>query len=285
MFRLIASTIIFTLFAGHASACPLIDDTYIDFNCDQKLKIAVIGDSVVWGIGDNKNNNEGGYPKRLASLLGHKVSNLGDPGATSLEVLHDLMATIDKRSTKRKLKNTDVIIFDVGRNDYWKDETPEGVARNIKRSVQFLKKKLNGENGLPYFIVSTLIPTKRAFQQPFIDEVNAALLRMKSRNLPVKLYFHKLKPKIISNDLLHPNSRGYKRIAKFLFEYFNNELQVLEAKKRLDEDIDGIFDRFESKYLTDKSLNDTDGDTYLDGAEVFELGTDPLDPLDPPVLE
>jgi hypothetical protein len=46
-------------------------------------------------------------------------------------------------------------------------------------------------------------------------------------------------------------------------------------------DGDALLDVEEATIGTDALNPDTDGDGYEDGAEVLELGTDPLDPLDP----
>ena len=48
-----------------------------------------------------------------------------------------------------------------------------------------------------------------------------------------------------------------------------------------DMDGDKLLDIEEAAIGTDALNPDTDGDGYEDGHEVFVLGTDPLDPLDP----
>ena len=48
-----------------------------------------------------------------------------------------------------------------------------------------------------------------------------------------------------------------------------------------DMDGDALLDVEEAAIGTDALNPDTDGDGYEDGEEVLELGTDPLDPLDP----
>ena len=48
-----------------------------------------------------------------------------------------------------------------------------------------------------------------------------------------------------------------------------------------DMDGDGLLDTEEAAIGTDDLNPDTDGDGFDDGKEVLELGTDPLDPLDP----
>ena len=48
-----------------------------------------------------------------------------------------------------------------------------------------------------------------------------------------------------------------------------------------DMDGDGLLDVEEAIIGTDALNSDTDRDGFDDGEEVLELGTDPLDPLDP----
>jgi hypothetical protein len=48
-----------------------------------------------------------------------------------------------------------------------------------------------------------------------------------------------------------------------------------------DMDGDALLDVEETAIGTDALDTDTDGDGFDDGEEVLELGTDPLDPLDP----
>jgi hypothetical protein len=48
-----------------------------------------------------------------------------------------------------------------------------------------------------------------------------------------------------------------------------------------DMDGDALLDVEEATIGTNALNPDTDGDGFDDGEEVFEMGTDPLDPLDP----
>lgn len=269
--------------AADAFACPLVKRTMIDFNCNGKLKIAITGDSIVSGVGDEVyTEKKSGYVLRLGQLLRAKVTNLGIAGITSGGLLRAFMRNIDKERTSRLLRDADIIIIDVGRNDYWlEDSSPEEVARNIERTIAFLRKKLKTRDlGVrPFFMVSTLIPTERSFQQPFVDQVNSALRRFNSRELPLHIFFDtNFSTSILSEDGLHPNAEGYDTIAIFLKRFLKNDAQIEIAKKRRDRDGDGAYNYFEKYwYHTDPRKKDTDGDGFWDGAEIYQLGTDPLD--------
>lgn len=253
-------------------ACPLIAKRFIDFNCDQKFKIAFTGDSIARGVGDDENNDNGGYVKRVRKYVRRlKTSNLGSPGTTAEELLRDFRRNIDKRKTSKRLADVDIIFIDVGRNDYWQDTPALSVVRNIKRTIRFLQKNVKAQTGVrPLFVVSTLIPTNRSFQQPYVDEINEALVRFKANDLPVELLFHEnFSTSILSFDDLHPDGPGYESLAQFISEFLKNRAQSIQSAKRRDRDNDGIFDKFEEQFGTLKGNPDSDGDGILDGEDVF----------------
>lgn len=71
-------------------------------------------------------------------------------------------------------------------------------------------------------------------------------------------------------------------VAGSIFFYRPN-INISQAQKNNDQDsdYDGLTDRVESEiYHTNYSQSDTDGDKYLDSAEVL-IGSDPLNPNDP----
>jgi len=280
------SFVLLALFPSRCFSCELIEG-FIDYNCDGQHKVVFTGDSVVLGFGDRENRNKGGYVKRLDEVFPEsKIVNLGVGGITTLGLLRAFKQNLKKAApgtTKKKTKSSDVIVIDVGRNDFGAKVTAGMAVRNVARIVKFLRKEL-GKNGTqPFIVVTTLIPTKRINQGKFIKEFNRLLLKFKGRNLPVHIRLDKLKKKIIAKDGLHPKSAGYETIQGAVATFLQNKLQTLLAKKREDDDADGIYDLFESTLFgTDPNNGDTDGDTFLDGFEIFSLGSDPLDPLDPP---
>ena len=269
------------LCAEAAFACPKIGGL-IDYNCDQDAKLAFTGDSIVFGVGDTANENQGGYVLRTQEAFhAADVVNLGVPGVTSKRLLTGFKRNLKKKRgiTVRKSKDADFVLIQVGVNDYWEGGSPERVITNIKRLVQLLRTELKKDLGIePVIAICTLTPTLRSFQKPFVDEVNALLLRFSSSSLPVKVRFDNLNSAYISEDGLHPTSSGYDAMAALVDAYIAGDLQTALKKKRVDADADGIYDIFESsRFGTDPTLTDTDGDGVKDGIEVFKRGTDPLD--------
>ncbi len=268
-------------FALSASCCPLIDKL-IDYNCDRSLKIAFTGDSIAYGVGDELNENSGGYGLRLSQTFPDSIiRNVGVRGITSDQLLRAFKKNLRKLphgKTYFRSVNTDIMLIDVGRNDYWSELKPSFTVRNIRRLVKFLRTELaKYDEAPPYIAVNTLLPTTRLFQKPFIDEVNKLLIAEQARGLTLAAHFDQVPSELISDDGLHPTSAGYDAMAFLLREFLKGDAQRECRARRADSDSDQIFDRFErSKFGTDPALPDTDADGLLDGEELFVLGTDPL---------
>lgn len=265
-----------------AHACPLIDGM-IDFNCDGQLKVAVTGDSVVKGDGDSPKRPPGGYVTRLEEILPSATfANLGIDGVTTTGLLRAFKRNLTKAEegeTKRKTRGVDMVIIDVGRNDYFGQRPPSFTVRNISRIVKYLRSELGKQGVEPFIAVSTLIPSTRSFQQPFIDSVNRLLIGSKSKSLPVFLRPERISLRAINEDGIHPNGRGYDLIARRDRNYLKGRLQKQLQALRPDKDRDGVFDVFEAdRFGTDPKERDTDGDGLSDGEELFETMTDPLTP-------
>lgn len=266
------------------SACPLLNGL-VDFNCDGIHKIVVTGDSVVHGTGDLRYKNKGGYVLRLKRKLKKStVINLGYAGYTSEMLYQEFKMNLSAKSeskVKELARNADILIIDVGRNDYFSDVTPGFTVRNIKRLVKLFRSVFN-KNKLsspPYIVVTTLLPTTRGFQREFITGVNTILRELTSFDIPVALYLDTLSEENISSDGIHPDSPGYNAIFSYVYDQILTTIQSSCLIERPDSDIDGIYDRFErTKYKTDFTLSDTDSDRVSDGEEVFTYLTDPLNP-------
>jgi lysophospholipase L1-like esterase len=268
--------------AAAVLACPLVFHL-VDFNCDQEEKIVFTGDSIVHGVGDTESLTGGGYPARVSELLdGPNVVEVGIPGISSQRLLAAYKKQLQKpRSrTTRLVQAADIFIISVGVNDYWEGHDPGLTVRNIRRLVRVIRTMLAEYSDSPPFVaVTTLTPTTRDFQIPFITEVNRLLLEYASKQIPVYLRFDLLDPALLSPDGLHPSSEGYDALATMSYYYITTTAQSQMRALRPDKDHDGVFDYFEvSKYFTDPTLKDTDRDGLSDGVEIFRRHTDPTNP-------
>lgn len=266
---------------GISSACPRIDGL-IDYNCDQKLKIVAVGDSVVAGIGDSRNGYKGGYVKRLKRDFPRAdVAGMGFPGYSSGHLLQDFTAALNEPGTgktKKTLENADLIIIDVGRNDYWDEKDAGLTVRNIVRLVKLFKEKLGTKLDTPPWVtIAYMLPTKRSFQWTFLIQINYYLSHLNPANFKVELNFNKIPVSALSWDGIHPSSKGYAEMEAMIRKYLKGQLQREEKRIRSDDDRDGVFDFFElNRFHTDPTLKDTDGDTLSDGTELFVTHTNPL---------
>jgi lysophospholipase L1-like esterase len=280
---LLAIALVSWRFCSPAAACPRIHHL-VDFNCDQSIKYTVTGDSIVYGTGDTVNGNQGGYVLRLSqSMPGVHFVPVGVRGVTTMNLYRTFKKVLGPKSsseTKQRIHGSDLILIDVGRNDYW-SKLPVGLTvRNINRIVNELKAYFDESEGVsPYIVVATLLPTKRGFQRGFIDGVNALLLKDSSPHFPVYVRFDEVDVSLISSDGLHPTSNGYTEMADIAANYLKNDAQKQMAALRPDSDHDGVYDLFErKKFGTDPNKADTDGDGLSDGDEIFKYHTDPLNP-------
>lgn len=277
-------TILFTFsfFAAPAYACPLIGGL-VDYNCDGKHQISIAGDSIVFGTGDTLNNNRGGYVLRLKQ--GFKTSQVygfGYPGITTANLLSyykRLFLKKPKGVEATQLGRSDIVILDVGRNDYFNRNSSTLTATTIKRLTSFLSSELEKRFGSSPLFVTTILPlTRREIDLGFIQQVNMVLLKIRGRNLPAFLRFDKLNTALLSSDGLHPTSAGYNVLANIAAEYITGEAQVRSKAQRKDVDQDGIYDLFEkTKFKTSPKKPDTDDDGLKDGEEVFTYETDAVD--------
>jgi len=286
--RRLASALLVLLLAcpAAASACPLIDGL-VDSNCDGILKIGFAGDSFVKGTGD-KSELGGGYVSRIALHYPNAVVvKYSQPGAESGLLLSRLMRRVPRMKSgpaEKNLYDSDILIIDVGRNDFWRDNNPATTIGNIARIVKYLTSELAKRGSTaPVIAVSTLAPTTRSIQAPFVSAVNALLTTSRKKTLPVYLRTDLIRSSLISPDGLHPNSLGYEAIAEIIKTYIDSRAQTRAISVCKDEDGDGVYDKFEAtKFGTNAALTDTDADSFGDGDEIFAFATDPIDPQSHP---
>lgn len=270
-----------SIFVSTSQACPLIDGL-VDYNCDGKHQVSITGDSIVFGTGDTLNNDQGGYALRLKrTFKSSEVFNFGYPGITTNKLLSyykQLFLKKPKDDEVTRLANSDIVIIDVGRNDYFNRNSSTLTATTIKRLTLFLSSEIEKKYGTSPLFVTTVLPlSRREIDLGFIQQVNMVLLKIRSQSFPAYLRFDKLNTALLGPDGLHPSSSGYDALANIASKYIRGEAQSRSRKARKDADKDGIYDLFEkSKFSTSQKDADTDADGLKDGEEVFTYETDPL---------
>jgi lysophospholipase L1-like esterase len=220
-----------------AYACPPVG-RFVDISCDAQFKIVFVGDSIVAGKGDTVNGGYGGYPLRIHRRFPEvDAVNFGISGISSNRLLAHLKSKLsrgDPNATARKFLDADMIVIDVGRNDWWNEPvlggySPGLVVRNIARIVDFLRGYYLAHRGsAPLFAVATLLPVNSSDQGPYVEEINRLLrLYRHSERLPVYLNFDKMDPHRLGGDGLHPVSKGYTALARIAAAFLTGKAQLL----------------------------------------------------------
>lgn len=243
-------TTLYLSLGSPAYACPLVAGI-TDYNCDGQIKIAVLGDSLVSGTGDAANSGKGGYVLRAAQKLSAvNFVNLGDPGITTVGVLSALKKAFSgksKASLRAGLLNSDVVILDLGRNDFWFFEPPKATIRNYHRIADTVQNKVQAASGVaPLVITAVLMFPNRGSQAPWVKELDKLIIADNKKEGLASLRFDKTSKRLLNEDQLHPTSAGYAAMAKTLVRYINGPLAATLAALRPDSNGNGIADYFES---------------------------------------
>jgi lysophospholipase L1-like esterase len=269
-----------------AFACPKVGKLP-DFNCDGKQTIVALGDSFVFGIGDTENGNQGGYILRAQEAFPDATFvNLGKPGESTLGLLYTVRRSIEGTRSLRvakALKEADLILIDIGRNDYWNQPPVIGIERNIQRVADLINEYVQRETGhAPLVVKTVLMHPKREAQATWITDLNRLIARSGTSSEPADLRFDSISTKLIGDDKLHPTSAGYSAMGTILTRYLESAYPRHATVLRPDLDHDGLYDMYEvPRFGTSPRRADTDGDGILDGRDPFPRRT-PLTPTPEP---
>lgn len=201
-----------------------------DVSCDGEVRIAVLGDSIVAGVGDEQyGDSGGGYVTRARMRLPSvTLAGVGKPGQTT-EQLYRLVKTTLAGSSFPKLRATlsdaDVIFLDIGRNDWWsvarrKEPPTSPTYGRIRRLQKYLRDRLAMLSGrTPIVVVSRLLLPNRGGQGPWVGRLNRRLGATSSLYLPANLRFDLVSKRLYNADQLHPTALGYEAVTD-VFVYY-----------------------------------------------------------------
>ncbi len=260
-----------------AFACPKVG-RIADFNCDGLATVVVIGDSLVYGFGDSTNNNRGGYVLRAQARLPEAtIHNFGILGLKTREMLTNLDRAFrgtGDASLADALVRADLVVLDVGRNDRWLFGLPSAALRNLKRAGSLIRTKVAALTGAsPLVVTAVMMYPNRGSQGPWMKELDALILKSHSTETPADLRFDLVSKRLLSADQIHPTPKGYKALADVFVKYILRRYPRHAKELRADADKDGLYDIFEpSRFGTDPTKPDTDGDGILDGDERYGSG-------------
>lgn len=210
-----------------AFACPDVGGLP-DVNCDGKASVVVVGDSIVYGVGDTKNDGKGGYVLRTQRAFPEATFfDRGIPGLRTVPLLQKLkkaFATPTESDFAQELLNADLVVLDVGRNDRWLMGLPSATFRNLKKARSTIEDSTIAQNGTaPLIVLAVLMLPNRGSQGPWVKELNEIILSSHSKAHPADLRFDLVSKRLLSSDSIHPTSKGYTAISKVFISYLKNE--------------------------------------------------------------
>jgi lysophospholipase L1-like esterase len=264
-----------------ALACPNAAG-FPDYNCDGEFIVSFLGDSLVYGFGDKKNSNRGGYVLRLQKKFPKaQFINKGEQGLHTgplLLQLADAFKEESKSDLRSALINSDVVVLDLGRNDRWDFGLPSATYRNLKRAAEIIRSGVEAAGKtVPHIVTAVLMLPNRGSQGPWVKELNTLIFKGHKNNNPADLRFDLVSKRLLGTDQIHPTSAGYDALFKAALNYFKTKLVPRLQKQRPDADQDGVYDLFEiNRYGTDPANPDSDQDGLTDGQEIFQNSSDPL---------
>jgi len=159
--------------------------------------VLAFGDSLTYGTGAQA---EESYPAMLERRIGRRVVRSGVPGETASEGLERLAGVLDE--TKPQL-----MILCLGGNDLLRRAEDGKVKESLRRMIALAK-----ERGASVVLMAPPRPGVFTEAPPFYGEL------AKEVGIPLEAEILKtvLTDNSLKSDLVHPNAKGYARIADAL---------------------------------------------------------------------
>jgi acyl-CoA thioesterase-1 len=163
-------------------------------------RILAFGDSLTWGTGTTPGNS---YPGQLAERTGLEIINAGVPGETTAQGLERLPGVLDEY-------RPDLVLLCLGGNDMLRRMSRSALAYNLDAMVRLIH-----EREIPVVLIS--VPELSGLSlrsEPLYRELAGR------HGLPLEdaIMAEVLGSRSLRSDQIHPNARGYARIADALHE-------------------------------------------------------------------
>ena len=157
--------------------------------------VLAFGDSLTYGTGAG---TEEAYPNVLAKLLSRTVVGAGVPGETTADGLDRLPAVLDEIRPR-------LMLLCMGGNDMLRKSDFASIESNLRAMVQLARARGIG-------VVLIGVPTPELFGGP--PEFYGRLAKQLSLPLENKVMQEVLFDHGLKSDPIHPNAKGYRRIAE-----------------------------------------------------------------------
>ena len=157
--------------------------------------VLAFGDSITYGTGARP---EESYPEVLTRLIGRRVVGAGVPGEVTANGLERLPEVLDEVRPK-------LLLLCLGGNDMLRKVEPVAIESNLRTMVRMAR-----DRGIAVVLI--------AVPKPVLFGGNAAFYQTIARenNLPLEgdILKHILFDNEFKADPIHPNAKGYRRMAE-----------------------------------------------------------------------
>ena len=157
--------------------------------------VLAFGDSITYGTGAGPDES---YPKVLAQLIGRRVVGAGVPGEVTANGLQRLPEVLDEVKPK-------ILLLCLGGNDMLRKVEPVAIEANLRTMVRIAR-----DRGIAVVLI--------AVPKPALFGGNAAFYQTIARENDLPLESKILKDILFDNefkaDTIHPNAKGYRRLAE-----------------------------------------------------------------------
>jgi lysophospholipase L1-like esterase len=161
--------------------------------------IVAFGDSLTFGTGATEAES---YPAVLAQLIGRKVVRAGIPGEVTAASLQRLQAVIDENRPA-------LVIVCLGGNDLLRRVDDAEIASNLREIVKIIQ-----ASGSSVVLVGVPRPALITSAAPlYADLAKEFDLPYEGKIVTDVLYQRELK-----SDPVHPNAKGYRKMAEAIAE-------------------------------------------------------------------
>jgi lysophospholipase L1-like esterase len=162
--------------------------------------VLAFGDSLTYGTGAGP---EEAYPKILSGLINRPVIAAGVPGETTEGGLERLPGLLDE--TKPKL-----LLLCLGGNDMLRQMSHAAIESNLRAMIEIARAR-----GVPVVLIAVPEPVLFGGSAALYDKLAADLKIPLEKNILSTVLFDKE----LKSDQIHPNARGYQRIAQAIADF------------------------------------------------------------------
>jgi acyl-CoA thioesterase I len=161
--------------------------------------VLAFGDSLTYGTGAAENQ---AYPQVLAGLIGREVVGAGVPGEVTSEGLQRLPGLIEEFKPR-------ILLLCLGGNDMLKKLDGAATQANLRALVQLARGR-----GVAVVLIGVPQPALFGGNVEFYEKI----AREFQIPLEDKILHEVLFDKAFKSDQIHPNARGYRRMAEAIAE-------------------------------------------------------------------